>query len=197
MFICVFLLLNIYPYLATTHRVNSNLLVVEGWVHDYVINAGVREFKSGRYELVFSTGGPVTGSADYTSDLDTAASVGASLLRKAGIPPELVQPVPSHMTGRDRTYGSAIALRDWFQEHNMHVVSINVLTENVHARRTHLLFQEAFGDGVQVGIIAVPNPDYAAGRWWLYSEGVRDVIGEGIAYIYAKVFFHPTSPTVS
>ena len=53
-------------------------------------------------------------------------------------------------------------------------------------RRTHLLFQKAFGNNVAVGVIAVPNPDYDARRWWRYSDGVRDLIGESIAYIYAK-----------
>ena len=33
------------------------------------------------------------------------------------------------MNGRERTYSSAIALRDWFREHNTPVDNINVLTE--------------------------------------------------------------------
>jgi uncharacterized SAM-binding protein YcdF (DUF218 family) len=94
---------------------------------------------------------------------------------------------------RDRTYSSAIALRDWFREHNMSVHGINVVTEDVHARRTRLLFQEALGPGVEVGIISVPNPDYDASHWWRFSEGVREVMSEGIAYIYAKFFFWPAS----
>jgi hypothetical protein len=53
-----------------------------------------------------------------------------------------------------------------------------------------LLFQKAFGDTVTVGIIAVPNPDYDARHWWRYSDGVRDVADEGIAYVYAKFFFY-------
>jgi hypothetical protein len=80
-------------------------------------------------------------------------------------------------------------LRDWFCEHHLSVHDINVVTESVHARRTRLLFQEAFGDGVLVGIIAVPDPDYDANHWWRYSEGVREVIGETIAYAYAKCFW--------
>jgi hypothetical protein len=71
------------------------------------------------------------------------------------------------------------------------VQSINVMTADVHARRTSLLFHEAFGDGVTVGIIAVPNPDYDSRRWWRYSEGVREVIGESIAYGYARFLFAP------
>jgi hypothetical protein len=69
------------------------------------------------------------------------------------------------------------------------VRGINVLTEEAHARRTRLLFQKAFGDEVKVGIISVPSPDYDSKHWWRYSEGVREVIGEGIAYIYARFLF--------
>lgn len=77
----------------------------------------------------------------------------------------------------------------------MTVGSLNVVTENTHARRTRFLFQEAFGKNVKVGIIAVPNPDYDASYWWRYSEGVREVISEAIAYVYARLFFHPSAPT--
>src|SRR5437867_3326458 len=60
-----------------------------------------------------------------------------------------------------------------------------------HARRTQLLYQEAFGKKVSVGIIAVSNPDYNPKEWWRYGDGVREVIGESIAYIYAEFFFWP------
>jgi len=69
--------------------------------------------------------------------------------------------------------------------------SINVLTEDAHARRTWLLFQEALGPGVAVGIISVPDPDYDANHWWRSSDGVREVLDEGIAYGYARFFFWP------
>jgi hypothetical protein len=38
--------------------------------------------------------------------------------------------------------------------------SLNVVTEDAHARRTRLLFQKALGNDVTVGIISIPNPDY-------------------------------------
>ena len=181
----------IYPFLAVTHRVNTNVLVVEGWVHEYAIRGAAEEFRSHSYDRVFTTGGPTTGTGSYTSDSNTAASVGAGGLRAAGIPDDLVQMVPSRVNDRDRTYSSAVALRHWFRDHNVQVRSINVVTENTHARRSWLLFQKAFGDGVRVGIIAARNPDYDPEQWWSCSDGVRDVIDEGIAYIYAKFFFYP------
>ena len=180
---------SLYPFLAVTHRVDTNVLVVEGWVHKYAIRSAVEEFKAGSYQRVFTTGGPVVGSGGYVNDYQTVASVGADLLKKFGLPSESLQIVPSHEMGRDRTYSSAVALRNWFGDHNMPVRSFNVLTEDLHARRTRLLYQKAFGKEVAIGIIAVPSPDYDSKHWWHYSEGVRDAIGEGVAYIYARFLF--------
>jgi len=73
---------------------------------------------------------------------------------------ESVKMVPSRVMDRNRTYGSAVALRNWFRAHNLAACNLNVLTEDVHARRSRLLFQRAFGNEAKVGIIAIPNPDY-------------------------------------
>lgn len=189
--ICV-VILNIYQFLAVTDRVNTNILVVEGWIQRHAIRAGADEFNSGSYERIFTTGGPENGSGGYINDYQTSASVGADALKKVGIPDDLIQMVPSRVMDQDRTYSSAVALREWFHQHNMPVNSINVLTEDTHARRTRLLFREAFGDRIEVGIIAVRNPDYKPNQWWRCSEGVKDVLSEGIAFIYAKFFFYPS-----
>lgn len=177
-----------YPFLAVTHRVNSDTLVVEGWVHQYAIRTAVNEFQAGHYNHAFTTGGPVTGMGGYTNDYNTSATQAASQLQAEGLSAGLVQAVPARISDRDRTYSAARALRDWLSEHHSSVRAINVLTQDVHARRTRLLFQRALGDRTTVGIIAVGNPDYDARHWWRYSEGVRDVISEGIAYLYAKFF---------
>jgi hypothetical protein len=179
----------IYPFLAITHRVDTNVLVVEGWVHKYAIRAAIAEFETGKYQRVFTTGGPVTGNGGYVNDYQTAASVGADLLRNFGLPGDSVQMVPSHEMDRDRTYSSAVALRKWLQEHHEKVKSLNVLTESAHGRRTRLMFQKALGSDVKVGVISVPNPDFDARHWWRYSEGIEEIIDEFIGYLYAKFLF--------
>jgi hypothetical protein len=184
---------NVQSFLAVTHRVPAKILVVEGWVHGYGVDAAVREFKTGHYQRILNTGGPVEGIGLTSSVYDTYAHQTAELLVKAGIPPEDIQEAPATYVGKDRTYTSAIALRNWFRKNGLQVNGINVLTESDHARRTWLLFQEAMGRDMRVGIISVPNPDYDANHWWRTSEGVRDVIDEGIAYVYAKFFFWPSS----
>lgn len=180
-----------YPFLAVTHRVNADTLVVEGWVHQYAIREAVNEFQAGHYERVFTTGGPVEGAGGYTNDYNTSANQGAARLQSEGLSSDLIQAVPARISDRDRTYSAGRALADWFSDHQPSVQAVNVLTESVHARRTRLLFETALGERIKVGIIAVGNPDYDARHWWRYSEGVRDVLSESIAYVYAKLFFWP------
>ena len=186
------LILDAHKFLAVTHRAPARILVVEGWAHAYGVNAAVNEFKSGHYERVLTTGGPVEGMGASSSIFDTDAWQSAGLLKQSGIPAGDVQSVPSRFVGRDRTYNSAVTLRNWFREQGLKVGSINVLTEDAHARRTWLLFQEVLGPGTEVGIISAANPAYDAGHWWRSSDGVREVLSEGIAYVYAKCFFWPS-----
>jgi hypothetical protein len=184
---------NAHPFLAVTRRVDANVLVMEGWIHGYAIRATMDEFNRGSYNKIYTTGGPQNGTGTYVNDYQTSASIGAEILKKFGVPEDRVRIAASHVNGRERTYNSAIALRDWLRTHNISLPSMNVVTEDCHARRTQLLFQEVFGKNVQVGVIAVPNPDYNPGSWWRYSDGVREVISESIAYIYARVFFWPAT----
>jgi uncharacterized SAM-binding protein YcdF (DUF218 family) len=181
----------VHPFLAVNKKVTTDILVVEGWVNQYAIDAAVAEFTNGSYHRVFTTGGPVHGSGPYSNDYNTSASVGAGRLRNAGVPAAVVVKVPSRVRDRDRTYSAALALRDWLAEHQVETTAINLVTEDVHARRSRLLFQKALGKRVRVGIIAVANPDYDAKHWWRYSEGVKEIISEGAAYIYARFFFYP------
>jgi uncharacterized SAM-binding protein YcdF (DUF218 family) len=181
----------VYPFLAVTRRANTSTLIVEGWIHEYAIGAAINEFHSGNYERIFTTGGPIAGMGGYIDDAHTSANLARKRLLDEGVAPDRVQMVPSRIGERDRTYSAAEALRVWLREHHVALQSVNLITEDVHARRSRLLFQEALGPGVKVGIIAVPNPDYASSQWYRYSEGVREVISESAAYFYAKFLFWP------
>ena len=97
------------------------------------------------------------GNGGYVNDFQTSASVGAERLKANGIPGESLQMVPSHVIDRDRTYGAAVALRDWFSAHKIQVRYVNVITEDLHARRTRLLFKRHSEMVSKIGIIAVPE----------------------------------------
>jgi hypothetical protein len=181
----------VQPFLAITDRVPSDIMVVEGWLPRYAMEAAVSEFKEGSYQHAYTTGGPVQSGDLCASQYESVAQLGAAGLRSVGLSKDVIQEVPCKIKDRDRTYSSAVALRDWLRDRHVGVNSFNVITLGVHARRTRLLYQMAFGDTVKVGIVSVPDDDYPATRWWRYSDGVRSVIGETIAFLYAKLLFKP------
>ena len=45
-----------------------------------------------------------------------------------------------------------------------------------------------------VQVIRNPFTPFDAAHWWRSSEGVREILGESIAYLYAKFIFHPALP---
>jgi uncharacterized SAM-binding protein YcdF (DUF218 family) len=184
-------ILGVYSFLSITEPVEARYLAMEGWIDPKQVVATAQEFRAKQYERVFTTGGPPAGMMDTKDEKDTVAYQGAQRLRAAGIPSECVQAVGCFASERDRTYHAAIALRDWLKANNVTVSKLNLATADIHARRSRLLFQHAFGADVQIGIIAVPTVDYDARHWWRYSQGVRSVVGETIAYLYAVLFFKP------
>ena len=49
----------IRPFLAVTDPVPGGVLVVEGWVPDYMLEAAIAEFKRNHYAKLFVTGIPL------------------------------------------------------------------------------------------------------------------------------------------
>ena len=84
--VSVLVLKGVYPFLAITHRVDANTLVVEGWINEYAIRAAVKEFQDNRYQRVFTTGGPVEGTGGYQRLHDLGQCWGGSFekSRRAG-----------------------------------------------------------------------------------------------------------------
>lgn len=180
-----------YPFLAVTDRVHGRFLIVEGWIPPETLKDAVAEFNKGGYQMIITSGGVVRDHLHF-DEKTTYANWAASDLRKLGISNDLVQAVPCWNARRDRTYSSALAVKAWLEEHHLPAESFDLVTVGPHARRSRLLYQDAFGSNVKVGVIALASPDYDENHWWRYSEGVRDVIGEGIAYFYAKFLFWPS-----
>ncbi len=183
--------LEVGPFLTVTDPVPGGALVVEGWAPDYILEAAVAEFKRNHYSKLFVTGIPLAQGAPL-SEYKNLAYIGAATLVKLGLSTNDVQAVPTPDTRRDRTYAMAVSLRHWLLEHHLTVTKINLMTGGAHARRSRLLFEKALGKGFTVGVIAVPANDYDDRYWWHSSQGVRTIIGESLAYAYARLLFYPS-----
>ena len=178
----------IHPFLALDQRVPSDLLVVEGWVPDYALKQGLDFSVDTHCRYLLLTGGLVSGAVEPEPE-DTYGRIALQRLKNLGGETGQVRVVDSPAVMRDRTFSSAVAVRDWLAAEGMAPKSITVLTLGTHARRSRLLFQKAFGAKVEVGIISVPDREYDARIWWRSSEGVKEVLSEGAAYLYARFLF--------
>jgi len=184
------LLLGVHPFLAVTQRVEPDVLVIEGWIPDYALLAGWDEFRRNHYSTLLTVGGPFRSGVNLDPD-DDYADFAAYKLRKMvgkGIP---VIPVPCPLEKRDRTYTCALTIKAWLARHDPTARNVTVVTLGPHARRSRLLYQKAFGPGAEVGVIAFQDQDYDARHWWRYSEGVKEVMSEAFAYLYARLIFYP------
>lgn len=176
----------IHPLFAVTDRVEARVLVVEGWVPDYVFEAAVTEYHEGGYRHIYTTGGPVDHIL-FSETSQNYAELGAGALQRLGIPENEVTAVPSSERYRNRTFLAAAALAKYWRAQQLPVEPLNVVTYSAHARRSWLCFRRAFGPKVPIGIISIPSKEYDAERWWRFSAGVKSLVNESLALFYASL----------
>jgi hypothetical protein len=181
-----------YPFLAPNDSLPGGILVAEGWMDDHTSEDVTAEFKRGHYQALLVTGGPIDKGSMF-SEFETIAQLTEAVFVKNGFDPKLVHAVPSRSVQRDRTYASAVSVKNWLRDHGMTVTKINLMSLGAHARRSRLLYQKAFGDSAKVGVIALPEGGFDTKHWWVSSEGFRSVTGEMIAYAYARLLFTPSA----
>ena len=182
--------LNIYTFLTPQKAPYKGLMIIEGWIHDLALDEAITIFKQGNHSAIVCTGVQIeTGS--YIQQFKSYPEMTAARLKKMGIPEEKIIITVADDAKKDRTYLSAIALREAFTAHNMKEKNLHLITTGPHGRRSRLLFQKALGKDYNIGITCLNDTSYDPEKWYIYSEGVRIVISECIAYTYAKLFFHP------
>jgi uncharacterized SAM-binding protein YcdF (DUF218 family) len=180
----------VYPFLAVNSPINDGLLVVEGWTPDYGLALAIKEFKRNHYQKIYVIGGPIE-YGTYLTSYKNYAELGAATLQKLGLDSNLVEAVSAPKVRQDRTYNAALALKHLWQAQGIKPERIHLISDGPHCRRSRLLFQKAMGDDVYIGVTSIPSNEYDQAHWWRYSAGVRNVIGEGLAYLYARLLFHP------
>ncbi len=185
--ILVFLFVSqIHSFLAKSERVNTEILVVEGWIPDYALMAAVREFNKGGYGYLCTTGGPLN-HGSHLARFDDWATLSASTLEALGIPQRALVVAPAPSARRHRTYRSAVALKNRLAGEGISAPAFNVLTLAPHARRTRLVYEAVFGNEVEVGIISIASKEYDPDRWWASSGGVKTVLTETIGWFVERV----------
>jgi hypothetical protein len=179
-----------YGFLAPNQPVNRGLLVVEGWVNDAALAETARLWRTGAYERLVTTGGPIERYASIFPFANYAEQAAETLEKHERIPAAEITVVPAPSSNRERTFASAVALREWLARNRVDTPEMDVLSEGPHARRTWILYRAAFGANVTIGIRSVMSDLYQPATWWQSSAGAKEVLTEAIAWLWVKCCFH-------
>ena len=186
--VMVSVILFVHPFLAPSKPIHGDILVVEGWLPDYALKKVKAYFQKGGYKLLVTIGGRIrTGS--FVSKHETWAELASSSLNELGVSQKKIIAVPGLLNiKKDRTYHAALAVKKRLSSEGLNEASIDIVSLGTHARRSWFLFEDVFST-VNVGVISISPNDYDISRWWFFSEGVRSVVSEAIAYFYARFIF--------
>jgi uncharacterized SAM-binding protein YcdF (DUF218 family) len=178
---------------ATRDGRGASTLIVEGWLEEDGLDAAIALIAGGRYARVIASGGPIEGWREGRS-WPTYAERAADYLRRHGVTAIPVVAVAVPESAQDRTFRSAVAVREWLRRQGVAIDAVDLFSSGVHARRSRLVFQMAFGSEVNVGVFATAPERYALERWWMTSEGVKAVLGEAIGLAWTACCFAPRAP---
>ncbi|MEO7008885.1 MAG: hypothetical protein ABI156_07065 [Caldimonas sp.] len=171
----------------------AGTVVVEGWLDEADLDQAIAALRSRHYERVLVTGGPIE-SWDDARVWKTYAARAAGYL-KVRVPAGVeVIAVPAPATAKNRTYLSALMVREWARSAGVALDAIDLYSAGVHARRSRLVYRLAFGPAVEVGVLAATPPGFDPQRWWSSSAGAKSVVGEALSLLWTECCFWPPAP---
>ncbi|NOQ17289.1 MAG: hypothetical protein GQ581_09535 [Methyloprofundus sp.] len=185
----IFILKNLAHYLTQQQSIQAEILIVEGWISEQGLNEVIQHYKANPYKILITTGGLIKGK--YKIKHKTYAESAAAYLRKNGLNKIQIKSLPAPDSAQNRTFLSAVIVRDWMQQQKTPKTKINIISQGVHARRTKFLYQIAFGEQYQIGIIAAKPVGYQLANWWQSSIGAKAVLTELIGLTWVKCCFYP------
>lgn len=187
-----FLLKQLAVILAPTAPVSDrSYLVVEGWQDEESLLAALAIFNAEQYQYLITTGGP---NIRFLSPAHaTYAEQAGAFMVQHGLDAEKLIVIPAPESAQERTYLSAVMVRDWLALKEADLKGLNVHTSNVHARRTRSLYRQAFPT-VEIGIYAASPQSFELNKWWQTSDGTKSVITELIGNFWVACCFQPGEP---
>lgn len=172
----------------TSPTADRTYLVVEGWQDEASLLSALAIFQAEGYQYMITTGGP---NVRFLSPAHaTYAEQAGDFMLAHGLPAQQLIVIPSAESAQERTYLSAVMVRDWLALKTPQVTALNVHTSHVHARRTRSLYQRAF-NGLEIGIYAAAPQNFELTHWWRTSDGAKSVITELIGNAWVICCFKP------
>ena len=187
-----FVLRNMAVFLTISEPVGAKYLVIDGWLDKEELDQGLRYFNARDFSQLVIVGGPITN--DFHGIDESYAERAAGYLLQQGLPQERVVIVNVPFSAQDRTFLSAVMVRGLFQRQGTQIARLDVFTSGVHTRRSRDLYRLAFGENVEIGIIASSSSDFDPQHWWRTSDSGKGVAVELAGWFLVKCCFFPGEP---
>ena len=177
---------SIYGFLAVSHPQGKGILVVEAWIPQKTLEEAVHAFHSGNYQFLFIVGGPFHGTSHTSGHAITYADQAESTLLRLGIDRKQLIKINVPAVPQERTLTGAAEAKLSLERSGTQVCCVDIFTVGVHARKSWILSQYAFGDRYLVGVIAGPETSFDARLWFVSRRGIRIVLRNLAGYMYYK-----------
>ncbi len=175
---------SLYPFLAQNKPLKkADLIIIEGWLPDAELAQLITNIDP--HAVFVTTGGPIKFGGTLFDD-KTYAEITTMRLQKMGISLNSILTASAPDTVADRTYTSALAVRDTLEEHDLFGRPTNLYTLGAHSRRSFLLYRFAFDFGDFLGVVSLENEELDLHRWFRSSLAFRHVVNEAIAWLYVQ-----------
>lgn len=184
---------NVYGFLATSEPIGARTLIVEGWLPPEELDQAIDAFRRGGYQRMITTGGPISNEFERWGAASYAERARSYLVRN-GIPEDTVIAVGAPASAQDRSFLSAVMVREFFARTGESTNALDVFSSGVHSRRSRALYRLAFGAPVRIGVFAATPRRPSPQAWWRTSAGVKEVPSEALAWLWTTLFFRPAKP---
>lgn len=102
-----------------------------------------------------------------------------AILRKAGVPPEALVPLPGEVDG---TLGEGEMLNKYLKENGGN--SVLVVTTNWHTRRAGWILQKKVGGRATIEMLPAPCAGFSPESWWKSPSGLEMITAEYLKIIW-------------
>ncbi len=154
----------------------------------YTLTVNNRIFHPGNCEVSYfiRKGGKYYFKKQYKPD---TANDALHYLAMNGIP---VSSISSVVTAKQvklsRTYSTATDVKSYLEAlYPERIPSVTVVTRGIHARRTWISYQKAFGKDTAIGIISLPDNKLTSKNWWKSLKGWKSMVYEITGLMYASI----------
>mgnify|MGYP001163429421 FL=1 len=108
---------------------------------------------------------------------ESNAELAKNYLLAKGIDSSKIKAIPTDLVKINRTLNSALTAREWIMQSGYNINGINVLSMGIHSHRTWMTYKKIFKDICNIGIISVPDYEFAWSRRVKVLRTLYEIIG--------------------